>query len=315
MTRIFFACDVHGSEKVFMKFLNASKVYKADVIILGGDLTGKIIVPIRQQPSGSFRTNFLGTEFVVKTDQELRDLEKRIRDVGYYPYCASSAEFEELHADKSKMSALFLRLMIERVREWIKIAEERLKNRKTKCFILPGNDDAMDIGPVIDSSAYVVNPEGKVVHIDDDREMISCGYSNITPWRCPRDIDEEELAKKIETMIREVENMERCIFNFHCPPYDSQIDSASKLDEQLRPVLKIGQVEMIPAGSTAIRASIEKHQPSLGLHGHIHESRGAYKLGKTLCLNPGSEYSEGILRGVVLNLDKKGISGYLFTSG
>ena len=49
---------------------------------------------------------------------------------------------------------------------------------------------------------------------------------------------------------------------------------------------------MIHAGSTAVRASIEKHQPLVGLHGHIHESKGFVTLGRTLCLNPGSEYGK-----------------------
>ena len=68
-------------------------------------------------------------------------------------------------------------------------------------------------------------------------------------------------------------------------------------------------------GSTAVRSAIEKFQPLLGLHGHIHESKGSIKIGRTLCVNPGSEYSEGVLKGVMMNLDEKGVRSFQFTSG
>jgi Icc-related predicted phosphoesterase len=54
----------------------------------------------------------------------------------------------------------------------------------------------------------------------------------------------------------------------------------------------------------------------LALHGHIHESRGEARLGRCLSLNPGSEYSDGVLRGVIVTLSKKkGIRGYQLVSG
>jgi len=162
----------------------------------------------------------------------------------------------------------------------------------------------------------VINPEEKVVPVDDKHEMISTGYTNITPWNCPRDVSEEELAKKIENMTSKVTNMKNCIFNFHCPPYDSSIDSAPKLDKDLKPAVSPGgEMLMIPVGSTAVRAAIEKYQPLLGLHGHIHESRGTAKIGRTLCLNPGSEYGEGILRGALITLEDDKVKSHQLTSG
>jgi Icc-related predicted phosphoesterase len=160
-----------------------------------------------------------------------------------------------------------------------------------------------------------VNPNDQVVALDDKHEMASLGYSNITPWRCPRDIPEEELSKKIEALIAQVKNMPNCIFNFHCPPYDTGIDTAPHLDQNLKPVFKAGEVEMIPVGSKSTRKAIEQHQPLLGLHGHIHESKGAFKIGRTICLNPGSEYSEGMLRGALVDLHDKGLKNYVLTTG
>lgn len=313
-TRIFFATDVHGSEKAFMKFVNAGKFYKADVLILGGDLTGKFIIPIVEQTDGSYLAHFLGSDIVAKTQEELQALEKNIRYNGYYPYRTNPKEKEELDADRAKVDKLFKRLMVEGLQRWIRIAEKRLRDTGIKVYITGGNDDPPDIEPVLRSSDYVINPEGAVVKIDDYHEMISTGYTNITPWKAPRDIPEEELAKKIEEMASQVKDMSNCIFNFHCPPYDSIIDAAPKLDK-LRPTVGADGLIMIPVGSTAVRSSIEKHQPLLGLHGHIHESKGVFRIGQTLCLNPGSEYSEGILRGAIINLNEKRVKNYLIVKG
>jgi Icc-related predicted phosphoesterase len=206
--------------------------------------------------------------------------------------------------------------MCDSVSSWIKLAEERLKSSGTKCYISPGNDDTLAIDPIIQSSSYVECPEGKVVMIDDQHEMISCGYSNMTPWNCPRDISEEELGEKIASMASQVHDMERCIFNLHCPPYNTTIDQAPKLDKDLNPSVQPGGgFEMAPVGSTAVRDAIQKHHPLLALHGHIHESKGTFKIGRTLCLNPGSEYAETILRGVLLDIDGNRIKDFLFTSG
>jgi Icc-related predicted phosphoesterase len=154
-----------------------------------------------------------------------------------------------------------------------------------------------------------------VVNIDEKHEMISTGFSNITPWRCPRDITEDELSKKIDEMAVNVQNMENCIFNFHCPPYNTPIDIAPKLDDLLKYKLAPGgEPEKAPVGSMAVRKAIEKYQPLLSLHGHIHESKGFVKIGRTTCLNPGSEYMESVLRGVLIDIKRDAIN-FLFTEG
>ena len=199
---------------------------------------------------------------------------------------------------------------------WIKLAEERLKGSGVRCYISPGNDDTFAIDPIIQSSDYVICPEGKVLEIDNDHEMISCGYSNMTPWNCLRDISEEDLSKRISDMTSQVKKMELCIFNLHCPPFGTMIDDAPKLDKDLNPSVQPGGgFEMAPAGSTAVRDMIQRHQPLLGLHGHIHESKGTFKIGRTLCMNPGSEYAERILRGLLLDIDGNRVKDFMFTSG
>jgi len=314
-TRLLFTSDVHGAEKVFMKFVNAAKHYSADVLILGGDITGKIMIPIIKREDGTYLTEYKGQVQKLDTESQLSDLLKNIRFSGYYPYVTTQSEYDQLANDKSKMDALFSKVMAENVERWIKVAEERLRGSKIKCYISPGNDDRYDVDRILSSSDVVINPEGRVVTIDDRHEMITLGYTNVTPWNAPRDIDDAELGKKVEDLASKVNNMRDCIFNFHCPPYDSSLDTAPLLRPDLRPVVSGGAIVNVPVGSKAVRKAIETHQPLLGLHGHIHEAKGASKIGRTLCINPGSEYPEGILCGVVVDLDEKGVKGYVLTSG
>jgi Icc-related predicted phosphoesterase len=315
-TRIFYATDIHGSEECFRKFLAAAKEYRLNVLVLGGDITGKMIIPIVAETETEWTTTFLGERLTMRNETEVQAVEKKIRAIGYYTYRAPRKEAEEIKADQAKVDALFSRLMGESVSSWIMLAEERLKGSGIKCYISPGNDDTFAIDSIIQSSDYVVCPEGKVVMIDDQHEMISCGYSNMTPWKCPRDIPEEELGAKIASMVSQAHDMEGCIFNLHCPPYGTTLDNAPKLDKDLNPSVEPGGgFEMAPAGSTAVRDAIQTHQPLLGLHGHIHESKGTFKLGRTLCLNPGSEYAERILRGVLLDVEGSRVKDFMFTSG
>jgi len=313
---VFFATDVHGSNKCFKKFINAGKFYKVNTLILGGDLTGKMIIPLIQQPNGDYHSFFMSTEHVIKP-MEVDATEKMLTDSGAYAYRTTSNEYKELQLDEKKRMRLFRDFMIQRLKEWLVLAEERLKGTGISIYITGGNDDPIEIEDVLASSSYVVAAEGKVLDIGGGYEMLSSGYCNVTPWNCPRDVPDEIVGQKIEAMIPKVKNMNKCIFNLHAPPYDTPLDKAARLDENLRPVLVTGgEYEMIPVGSKAVRNAIERYQPLLGLHGHIHESRAATKLNKTLCINPGSEYGEGILRGVVISLnDKKGIENYSFTSG
>ena len=284
-------------------------------MILGGDITGKMIVPIVVQPDGSHKCHFLNRDYIARTREELLKLEDTVRLNGFYPYQTTPQEMEELSTNNSKVASLFSHLMIETLERYLKMAKERLEPAGIRCYITGGNDDLFEIEPVLNNSDYVINPEGKVVNITEHHEMISSGYSNITPWNCPRDIAEDKLSEKIQNMASQVKDMKNCIFSLHCPPYNTGIDTALELNKDLKIVTQGGRPHEIPVGSTAVRAAIEKFQPLMGFHGHIHESRGAVKLGRTLCFNPGSEYSEGILRGVIVDLDKNGIKSYTFTSG
>lgn len=298
-----------------MKFLSAAKSYEANVLILGGDITGKMIVPIIEQSDGTWRAEFLGTQQIMRTHEQREALEKNIRFNGHYPYEVTPAELEKLQSDRNLVDELFTKVMVDGIRRWVSIAENRLRGSNVKCYISPGNDDRLEIDEVLRSSSVILYPENEVVWVDDHHEMITSGWTNITPWHSSRETTEDELAEIFDRMISKVERMENCIFGLHCPPINTPLDMAPELDATLRPVITSGGVSMIHVGSTAVRHSIENHKPLLGLHGHIHEAAGFVRIGRTFCMNPGSEYAEGILRGALINIDEKGIKSYLLTQG
>ena len=272
-TRFFFITDVHGSDRVFRKFINAGMFYKVSVLILGGDITGKMIVPIIRQNDGSYKCQYSGESITMTSQGDVDAVKKNIRDSGFYPYLTEPKEFEELSEKPELVKKLFTRLMVDVIKGWMNLAEERLKGKGIKCFISPGNDDVFEIDEVLNSASYVINPEGRVVDIDGEHEMITLGYTNYTPWHSPREVDEDILQGKIESMANQVKRMDRAIFNIHVPPIDTVLDQAAKLDANLKPVTSAGQLLMISAGSIASRNAIEKYQPMIGVHGHIHVSR------------------------------------------
>jgi Icc-related predicted phosphoesterase len=211
---------------------------------------------------------------------------------------------------------LFRRLIACAVEGWLRLAEERLAGQGVMCLIAPGNDDHPFVGDLLRTSSLVINPEQEVVELPGGFPVISVGYSNITPWDSPRELPEDKLLDMIEKEAARLPDMSRAVFNLHVPPKDTPIDQAMLLDDQFRPLLRGGSPVVAGVGSAAVRAAIERHQPMLALHGHIHESRGEARLGRCLSLNPGSEYSEGVLRGVIVTLSqKKGVRGYQLVSG
>ena len=304
MTRVFFATDIHGSEKCWLKFLKSSQFYKADVCILGGDITGKMVVPLIQQPNGNYVSSVFGKPTVIKKDK-IQEHVKQVRNLGTYPYLTTQKEVDDLLANSEKQTELFMRLMRETVEKWIELADEQLKALKTKHFLCPGNDDRLEIDPTISRAKYLSNVEGMVINIDESHEMINSGWSNPTPWKTPRECSEADLRNKIDGMASQVKQMETCICQLHVPPHASGLDNAPELKD-MRPNLS----KTVPVGSIAVRDAIEKYQPMLGLHGHIHESRGASNLGRTLCVNPGSDYGDGLLRGYIIDIDGAKIARY-----
>jgi Icc-related predicted phosphoesterase len=311
MPKIFFATDLHGSEMCWRKFLNAGRFYDADILICGGDMTGKAIVPIVQE-NGHF-TFVLGGESQSVEAAQVADVEAQIRRKGYYPLQMTVDRLNELDQDPQKRTATFQQVMLDGVGRWMGMAAEKLRGTGIRIFVCPGNDDEMEVDDVIRRSDVVELGEGRVLEIEG-YSMISTGWSNHTPWNTHREETEEKLGERIEAMASQVPDASKAIFNLHCPPFKSGLDEAPAIDADLR--LLHGGRALRPVGSTAVREAIERHQPLISLHGHIHESKGAVKIGKTLSINPGSSYEEGMLMGAIVQLDaKKGIKSYQLVNG
>jgi uncharacterized protein len=312
--RVFFATDIHGSDVCWRKFLNSGKHYDADAIVLGGDMTGKALIPMVDAGDGRWYATLLENRHDLNGEDEAREFEEAVTRRGYYPFRTTPDELRELQADDERTTQLFHDLMLARVESWIELADERLADSDLRCFVCPGNDDQFDVDDVIAGAKRVEPCEGRVIEIDEF-QMASTGWSNRTPWDTYREEDEPDLAKRIETVVSEVTAPpERTIFSFHCPPHGSGLDEAPELTEDMR--LKHAGRAPVALGSTAVRDAIEKHQPMLSLHGHIHEARGNTRIGRTLCINPGSSYEQGELLGAVVDLeDGKKVKRFVMTSG
>jgi Icc-related predicted phosphoesterase len=319
-TRLFFATDLHGSERTYRKFLNAGKFYDATVLVMGGDITGKVLVPIIKEKNSHFRASLQGQVEHLSTQEELDKLVERLGTLGFYFQVMEEDQYAATKADPAAVESLFNQKARQRLEAWVDLAETRLAGTGIKCFVTGGNDDSPEVLEAIHrtgTQAFYAC-EGEMVRVDDEHTMISVGFSTPTPWKTPREISDEQLGEVIGEMVAQVPDLSRCIFNFHDPPVDSTLDTCPMLDWNVdppQPIVKAGQIVMHGAGSHAVRRALETHQPMLGLHGHIHESMAAARIGRTLCVNPGSEYGEGLLRGCLVNFAGGVVQGYQMTSG
>ncbi len=313
-TRVYFATDIHGSETCWRKFLNSGKHYEANVMVLGGDMTGKALVPIVREGKDRWHATLLENRREFDGEDEVKEFESSVMRRGYYPFRTDPDQMSELLESEELRGELFHKEMLGTVERWMRMADEKLDGTGIDCFVSPGNDDQFEVDEIISNARRVRLAEGEVVEFGDF-QMVSTGWSNRTPWDTYREEDEDDLAQRIKKMTSQVTAPpEKTIYNFHCPPYGSGLDDAPEIDENMRP--KHGGRSLVPVGSTAVREAIEEGQPALSLHGHIHEAKGNTRIGRTLCINPGSSYEQGQLLGAVVNLDGSNkVKRFVLTSG
>lgn len=319
-TTILFATDVHGSERTWRKFLNAAAFYKADVLVMGGDVMGKLVIPIIRGAGGTHRATIHGRVEQLETEDAVARARERIAGLGFYDIVVDEDEYRSIRESEGAVEGLWQRLARERLERWIELAEDRLGPAGIRCYVSGGNDDLTEVMTTLPASGTrsFVGCEGRVVSLDGDLTMVSLPYVNPTPWNTPREAPEERLAEMIEEVAAGVPDMSRAVFNFHAPPVDSTLDTCPMLDQTTDPpsqIVRGGQPVLYGAGSTAVRDALARHQPLLGLHGHIHESQAAAKVGRTLCVNPGSEYGEGVLKGCLIRVAGGAVTGYQMTTG
>jgi uncharacterized protein len=316
--RLFFVTDIHGADRCFIKFVNAGKFYGVDALVLGGDITGKAVVPIYRRAGGAVATaTYKGEQQTCATEADLEALRKEIRQYGSYPFVTTEEEFASIAGDPEAEAALFVRLKQEQLEWWVAEADRRLAGTGIECYIMAGNDDPYELDAVLATSRTMIHCDERVVEVGGAFPMLSYGTSTPTPWHSPREIGEEAYAQRLAELAAGIPSFDRAIFNLHVPPYDSGIDICPQIDDQLRvQYTSSGEMMMAPVGSRAVRDAVARYQPLAGLHGHVHEGRGYYRIGRSTGFNPGSDYSEGSLRGVILMLHpERGIRNYHFTLG
>lgn len=314
--RLFFSSDIHGSERCFRKWINAAKSYKAQALVFGGDLAGKILQPVVKIGAGRYETNMYGEPSIADGPTELEAMVGRVRTTGRYEIIVTRDEKAALDASPELVHKKFVEAARASATRWLELADERLREAGIPAFMMLGNDDFPEIGDVFNQSEMVTNPEDRVVELPGGYEMISLGYSNPTPWSSPRELPEEELAPRLQQMASRLADPGKSIFNFHVPPVGTHLDQAALLDAEFTPITRSGHVQVGSVGSSAVRDLIEHYQPMLSLHGHIHESPGMSRIGPTMAINPGSEYADGILRGAIVTINrKKGVRGWQLIQG
>jgi len=314
--RLFYASDIHGSDRCFRKWVNAARVYKVDALVFGGDIAGKIVVPIVRFSRDRYVLELYGRTLELAPREELEAVRSRIRASGRYDVVLSPDEKRAFDQRPDLVAGeLFPAAMRQSLGSWLELAEERLEQVGIPAFVMLGNDDHPELAGLLDGT-WLRYVEERVVELPGGFEMLSLGYSNRTPWHSPRELEDGELGARVEALASQLKEPQHAVFNLHCPPHDTHLDQAALLDDQFRPRTAGGQVVTGPVGSAAVRRLIERYQPALGLHGHIHESPGVQRLGRSLVLNAGSEYGDGVLRGALVTLDRaKGVRSWQLVQG
>ncbi|HEY2957880.1 MAG TPA: metallophosphoesterase [Actinomycetota bacterium] len=313
--KLYFVTDLHGSETCWRKFLNAGKFYQADVVILGGDITGKAMVPIVQRADGSWIASLQDHLDTLETAAEVEEFSRRVMNRGYYPIKVSEEEYRALQADADLVDKRFKQVMVDGTARWMAMAADRLAGTGIRVVACPANDDMFEIDDLLAEADLVeTGDEDHPIRLGEFT-MVSMGWTNPTPWHTFREAEEPELARRIERALGAAGDPSTTIFNFHAPPYGSKLDNAPALNPDLTYVS--GGQALRPVGSTSVRDAVQRFQPLLSLHGHIHESKGATRIGATLALNPGSSYEEGILQAAIVNLDarKRKVKNYQLVNG
>src|SRR5713226_2756405 len=259
-TRIFFAADLHGSEPTYRKFLTAATFYDVDALVFGGDLMGKALVPI-VRTNGSYRARYLGEDVEFDGGEALDAFRRAVETTGFYWKVMEPEEYQAAAAGPALVQRLFEELASERLSAWIALAEERLAGTRVRLYLSGGNDDEPGVLSVLDdlSGEHVVSTEGAVVDLDGEHSMISVGVSSRTPWDSPREASEEEIGALIDASAERVPDVGRCLFNLHCPPKDTPLDTCVKVERMdglepgalPRPVREGGRFVTIGGGSAA----------------------------------------------------------------
>lgn len=313
--RIFFATDIHGSDLCFRKFVRAPNYYGADLAILGGDLSGKVLIPIYSLPNGRFMAKTTHGPIDLLTESEVKEFEKHLADQGKYTV-RNPPTREGMGKPYSQVNEeAFRDVIIDRLTRWIDLAKKESRHSGVRFLWIPGNDDPLFVDELLNDSEEIINIDEQIFQIDPYMYVSGLGGSNPTPWNTPREFEESDIRRRLIRLVKMTPDIFQTIYVIHVPPYDSGLDEAPVLDKSFRIRYSPGGALTVPVGSRAVRNWIEQFQPPLVLSGHIHESRGHTRIGSTVCINPGSQYNTGMLSGALISFVKGRLNQFQLTEG
>jgi len=313
--RILFVADIHGSSLLFRKALTSSISHAADLLILAGDLSGKELHPIVFD-GHSFSVTIHGETRHYADAGRLSQVRSTLADVGEYFIDCELPYLDQLRSDPALVRNHIRQESVKRLTSWIQMARERINSHRMTILITPGNDDddSFDgLAEAIQAPGFLWSYNGIVRF--QEYEILNYGDSNLTPWHTPREKPESEIEGDLTHLFERARRLESVVCNIHCPPYGTLLDLAVSSEGRNQPRVLIPSAVESHVGSIAVRKSIEAWQPLVSLHGHVHESPGVQMIGRTLCLNPGSEYRHGVLNAFVIELKDDSVTSYFRISG
>ena len=306
--KLLLVSDLHGSETAYRKLANAVKYYKVDAVVFAGDLAGKVLVPVIKI-GDSYKIPLISEDKLFK-GSEAEGKIKELRGSGYHVRVVTEEEYERMKSDKDYLDKVLNETLTNDIVEYLNIIDERYRQQGVKMYLIPGNDDPIDVINGVNSRQWgsIIPFDENIVNLNS-HILVGFGYSNITPWNTHRELSEEEMYERLSRLMNKLDNSEysKTILVIHAPPYGTVIDQAPMLTSDLRVVRRGGEVVLTHVGSTSVKRIIEEYKPLMGLHGHIHESGGvdAIKVNgvKIPIFNAGSEYQFGVLRGIIISID------------
>lgn len=312
--RFFYATDIHGSEICFKKFLRAATFYKAEMLLLGGDYTSKqltFIVALGHR----WEVEIRGKLNILETRSELADFRSALLNQGVLTSVVSQDEFQELNRSETLKASLYEKEMRIALSRWRELAEaSRKKYGGQQILTIPGNDDPQFSDEYLGSGPFC-SLHRRSLALDSAVRIVGVGGSNPTPWKTFREFSEEEIRRFLDETWSLPTDAMQTILMVHVPPWRSGLDNAPKLNVDLSYDLSLGETQRVPVGSTAVRKFLEEHSPAVALFGHIHESSGMTRIGRTLCINPGSSYWQGVLRGCKFSVNSGGVENFQLVEG
>ncbi len=312
--RLLFATDLHGSTMCFKKFVAASRMYDAELLVLGGDLSAKALVPIRVRDS-SAEFEIYGRSMSETGKGCVDRAVERVEQVGLYPLVLEPGTEVRTEAESMSLPSTFHDAIKSRLRDWATHAAHKLGSRG-RIYTIPGNDDHPCIDTVLDESNVFVSVDRRVVEVGEGLVICGLGASNATPWNTFREMSEEAIADQLALLMAGVPTGAKCIWNVHVPPAGIGLDICDAPDvEGKKSWFANMSPRQVSAGSSSVAAAVRRYQPLLGLFGHVHEGRGAVKVGGTLCVNPGSEYFNSVLHAALIDIEDSSITAAQLISG